>query len=73
MLVACQESMAIGDEVEVDGSSVGELTSVASGSNLTVGLAYIMRKASLASQGKVKGNTVSINSQQNTFPLEGIG
>ena len=70
MLVACQEGMAIGDEVEVDGFSVGQLTSVASGSNLTVGLAYIARKASTASEGKVKGNTVSINSQQNTFPPE---
>ena len=67
MLVACQEGMAIGDEVEVDGFSVGQLTSVASGSNLTVGLAYIARKASTANEGKVKGNTVFINSQQNTF------
>ena len=70
MLVTCQEGMAIGDEVEVDGFSVGQLTSVATGSNLTVGLAYIARKASTASEGKVKGNTVSINSQQNTFPPE---
>ena len=62
--------MAIGDEVEVDGFLVGQLTSVATGSNLTVGLAYIARKASTASEGKVKGNTVFINSQQNTFPLE---
>ena len=70
MLVTCQEGMAIGDEVEVDGFLVGQLTSVATGSNLTVGLAYIARKASTASEGKVKGNTVSINSQQNTFPPE---
>lgn len=70
MLVACQEGMAIGDEVEVDGFSVGQLTSVASGSNLTVGLAYIARKAFTASEGKVKGNTVFINSRQNTLPLE---
>ena len=70
MLVACQEGMAIEDEVEVDGFSVGQLTSVASGGDLTVGLAYIARKASTVSEGKVKGNTVFLYSQQNTFPLE---
>ncbi|GIS39514.1 MAG: hypothetical protein Ct9H90mP11_08340 [Acidimicrobiales bacterium] len=47
--------MAIGDEVEVEGFHLGQLTSVVSGSNLTVGLAYIARKVFTASKGKVKG------------------
>ena len=72
MLIACHEGMTIGDEVEVDGVSAGRLTSVASGCNLTVGLAYIARKASSSTEGKVKGKIVSIDSQQDIFPLEKI-
>ena len=70
MLIACREAMSIGDEVEVDGVSSGKLTSVASASNLTVGLAYIARKVAASTEGKVKGKTVTISSRQDTFSPE---
>ena len=71
MLIACREAMSIGDEVEVDGVSTGQLSSVASAHNLTVGLAYIGRKVDAPTEGKVKGKTVTISSRQNIFSLEG--
>ena len=70
MLIACHEAMSIGDEVEVDGVSIGELSSVASEGSLTVGLAYIARKAAASTEGKVKGKTVTISSRQDTFSVE---
>jgi len=70
MLIACRGAMSIGDKVEVDGVSTGQLSSVASAGNLTVGLAYIARKVAASTEGKVKGKTVSIGSWQGTFPLE---
>ena len=70
MVITSHESIAIGDEVEVDGISSGRLSSVASESNLTVGLAYIARKVSSPTIGKVKGNTVSINSPQDILSIE---
>jgi len=71
MLIVCHGGMSIGDDVEVDGVSTGQLCSVASASNLTVGLAYITRKVTSSTEGKVKGKTVSINSRQDTFSPEG--
>ena len=70
MLIACHEAMSIGDEVEVDGVSIGELSSVASEGSLTVGLAYIARKAAASTEGKVKGKAVTISSRQDTFSVE---
>ena len=71
MLITCDGAMSIGDEVEVDGVSTGQLSSVASASNLTVGLAYIARKVASSTLGTIKGKTVSINSQKDTFSPEG--
>ena len=62
--------MSIGDEVEVDGVSIGKLSSVASEGNLTVGLAYVARKAAALTEGKVKGKAVAISSRQDTFSVE---
>ena len=70
MLIACHGAMLIGDEVEVDGVSIGKLSSVASEGNLTVGLAYIARKAAASTEGKVKGKAVTIGSRQDTFSVE---
>ena len=70
MLIACHEAMSIGDEVEVDGVSIGKLSSVASEGNLTVGLAYIARKAAASTEGKVNGKAVAISSRQDTFSVE---
>ena len=71
MLITCNGAMSIGDEVEVDGVSTGQISSVASASNLTVGLAYIARKVASSTLGTIKGKTVSINSQKDTFSPEG--
>tara|TARA_Y100000768_G_scaffold50246_1_gene32764 strand:+ start:1495 stop:2385 length:891 start_codon:yes stop_codon:yes gene_type:complete len=70
MLITSDEGMSIGDEVEVDGVSTGQLSSVASACNLTVGLAYIARKVASSTKGKVKGKTVTISSRQDIFSLE---
>ena len=70
MLIVCHEAMSIGDEVEVDGVSTGQLTSVASTSDLTVGMAYIARKVAASTEGKVDGKTVTLSSRQDTFSPE---